>query len=210
MKKYPTFIIGTPFCKEKYLYGDTYLRFLLEVKYKESNNHNQVLCIMMNPSIANSNESDDTINKILKLLNEKMLFATLKVVNIYQVYKSQSDMLATTLEEIIYKLGKDEFNNIMKKKLSTIYEQIVKVDNIILAWGNPSEGMNEKKYLSRCSQITEFLSYLISKRLFVFKTGTWERILTQKGQPRHPSRNNLIDLVDCNIGIGNKICVKLK
>lgn len=206
MKEYPTFIIKTPFCKEKYLYKDVYLRFLLEVKYKESNN--QVLCIMMNPSIANSNESDDTINKILKLLNEKMLFGTLKVVNIYPVYKSQSDMLATTLEEIKYKLGEDEFNNIMKENLSIIYEQIVKVDNIILAWGDPPEGMNEKEYLNRCSQITEFLSYLISKRLFVFKTETWEKILTQKGQPRHPSRNNLIGLVDCNIGIGNKICVK--
>ncbi len=206
MKEYPPFIIGTPFCKEKYLYRDTYLRFLLEINYKENNN--QVLCIMMNPSVANSKVSDDTINKILELLNEKMLFGTLKVVNLYPVYKSQSDMLANTLEEIKYKLGEDEFNIIMKENFSIIYKQIVNVDNIILAWGDPPKGMNEKEYLSKCEQITEFLSYLISKRLFVFKTDTWEKLLTLKGQPRHPSRNNITGIVDCNIDIGNKICVK--
>jgi hypothetical protein len=188
------------------LYGDAYLRFLLEVKYKESNN--QVLCIMMNPSIANSIESDDTINKILKLLNKEKLFGVLKVANIYPVYKSQSAMLATTIEEIKSKLGQDEFDIIMKENFSIIYEQIVKIDNIILAWGDSPEGTNEKEYLGRCSQITEFLSYLVNKRVFVFKTETWEKILTQKGQPRHPSRNNLVGLVDCNIGIGNKICIK--
>lgn len=206
MKEYPSFIIGTPLCKEKYLYGDTYLRFLLEVKYK--NNNNQVLCIMMNPSIANSNESDDTINKILILLNEKTLYGTLKVVNIYPVYKSQSNKLASTLKEIKSKLGEQEIDNIMKENLSIIYEQTVKVDNIILAWGDTPEGMDEKEYISRCSQITGLLSYFINKRLFVFKTETWEKILTQKGQPRHPSRNNIIGLVDCNIGVGNKIIIK--
>lgn len=206
MKEYPSFIIGTPSCREKHLYGDTYIRFLLEVKYKENNN--QVLCIMMNPSIANSNESDDTINKILKLLSKETLFGVLKVANIYPIYKSQSGMLASAFEEIKNKLVKDELESIMKENQSIIFEQIVKVDNIILAWGDSPEGMNENEYLGRCSQITEFLSYLVNKRVFVFKTENWEKILTQKGQPRHPSRNNLIGLVECNIGIGNKICVK--
>ncbi|MBV4419813.1 DUF1643 domain-containing protein [Clostridium tyrobutyricum] len=112
MKVYPEFIIDKPFCEKEYCCKNISLRYLLEVKM--CNNQDDVLCIMMNPSIADSHQSDDTINSILRLLKDKYIFGKLKVVNLYPIFKSQSNELSSIINELKITLGEDKYNSIMK------------------------------------------------------------------------------------------------
>lgn len=144
----------------------------------------QVLFIMMNPSKADSKESDRTINKIIEysytnFLNIKKII----VLNLYSVYETDSSGLNKIVSE--YGLDFSIGNNInLETKNNDILElEAQKSEKIIVAWGKPKNTKAEElRNIKYHEQALNTLSILQNYKEKTFHFGS----LINNLYPRHP------------------------
>lgn len=153
------------------------------------NNEKSVLCIMMNPSKADEDQSDNSVNKVIKYFRDSYGF--INIVNLFPFYETESPKLS----ELINKIKKEpEFNKIIKTNLCKIKTEINRAEKIVLAWGDPA---NDEITQMHYSISREIFSYIADKEnIYVFDTRKLDTTLTKKGNPRHPIR------------LGNSIFIK--
>ena len=207
MIAYPNFVIGRPYTESEEITPTIRTRNILSVRISKS--EKKLLCIMMNPSNANSYESDQTVNRILQLLNHKQQVGIVEIVNLYPVYKTESSALYQTLREVLNTIGKENYIKLLERNNDLIVSKLNEADLTVFAWGDPPNNMPKTDYNEHARNILRYASMLQNKRFYIFETQNWEDQLTKLGHPRHPNRNNLLGFIPCNIDRAGTINLKI-
>ena len=86
--KYPDYV------KRIQITGKDNYRNLLRIKFEDENGEreNEFMAVCMNPSKANLEHSDDTVNKLIKNAY-KQKYASIAILNTYSIYETDSKKL---------------------------------------------------------------------------------------------------------------------
>jgi hypothetical protein len=156
-------------------------RYSIEIELNRSNNSEadeNIVIIMMNPSKANRELSDDTVNRIIKEIHiQRKKVKIITILNLFVVFEKDSKKLKDYISEPGYEFTAgvndgDLYNN------NDIIEQSCKNANeIIIAWGD-----GEQKWYRR--RENEVLSLLKRTDVNILCCNS----LSKLGYPRHPQR----------------------
>lgn len=123
-------------------------RYLLTVPLNNKGNK-KILVIMKNPSKANKQISDLTINRVLAFCYNEG-YSTVFIMNLYSYYATDSKELAQLIKsgQEVKAIGKNN-DNILKSVLKDVGE-------IIVAWGSNTFGLT-KQYKQRIRQVINLI-----------------------------------------------------
>ncbi|WP_408894395.1 DUF1643 domain-containing protein [Paenibacillus taichungensis] len=179
---------------------DCNVRSLLQVSLNKISSSKNVTVIMMNPSKANQNYSDQTINRIIDFFyNEQTLdVKNIDVVNLFSFYNPKS----ITLHENI-KLSEEELNCIVQNNQKVIGSSIKNSDYVFLGWGNSPEGFYETAFYSQVLYVLTEVKRYKEKKTFVFKIdnkrANSQESLTKSKNPVHPINGPILDKIEVKI-----------
>lgn len=147
----------------------------------------KALVVMMNPSKADKNESDLTVNKIIKFLSKNKFASVVTICNLFPFYESESTDLGSLISpNKEYK----NFENQLKKNRREINKQVKDADVIILAYGDCPGGLSIKIHRK---EVAELFNNLLNKNnIYVFGYEGLESFHTVDNNPYHPSKKGNI------------------
>lgn len=191
---YPDCFEAVVNCRVETLLDDIEGRYLLTVSL--NNNCSKTITVaMMNPSKANDMESDDTINKVISFVHEqnteqKSLVKDIKyinVVNVFPAYEPTSGKLNEKIDKVI---SGGKLDNMQEKNRRAFDIAVSESDSVVLAWGDVPNKVRAKLHNHEAIMAYEFIQqYGLTEQTFVLKYQEYERVLTNKKRPRHPSWN---------------------
>ncbi|WP_206699719.1 DUF1643 domain-containing protein [Bacillus atrophaeus] len=164
------------------------LGYCLSIKLNNTLDSSYVF-IMLNPSIADKETSDLTITKLCKFSHSLNEVGMIHVVNLYPFYETNSKKLSS----IIHQLQKED---------NSLYEAAVKTNRqiigalakeskkVIFAWGDCPKLFDKQSFNKQCHDVKLLLKDMNQDEAFVIKTN-YNKLLTVKDSPRHPSRPEL-------------------
>lgn len=224
MAKYPNFVIGKPETNNMKVTQFIRKREILRVRIC-GKNEKKIMVIMMNPSKADKNKSDNTINKVLKFVHSdtNSLFSKIPgvgeviIVNLFPFYKTQSGQLQHIINSAQSILGQMAYEDLISENNKIIGYLAEQVDYVVLAWGNVPNNMHRDIHKAQIRNISNLLhDNHVTNKIFVLKTNK-KPILTKEGFPRHPSRVKIQNLVFCRMNslyeielVINRKAIKLK
>lgn len=174
------------------------IRYLLEIEI-EKNNGGSAICVMMNPSRADMNETDDSVNGVIDFFSHKN-YKTIKILNLIPFYVTDSSELRQLFDDFHKEEDKDKFIEVMDNNFATISRVMNEFENdvcVVLAWGNPPKKFDRKLYQEYIDKVLGFME--TKSNINIFQTNNIHGELTKLGNPRHPSRNKRVDLLKINI-----------
>lgn len=182
------------YCEMEELTSNIEGRYLLKVKLK--NNFTETLTIaMMNPSKADKDSSDETVNKVIQFVyemnsikeSEINSIGYINIVNIFPAYELNSGKVKDKLERIT----EDDKLNLMQERNKGAFKNAVSESHkVVLAWGDVPSKVKAKHHNHEAIMMYELLiKYNLEDKTFVIKYKEYEQILTKKKRPRHPSWN---------------------
>jgi hypothetical protein len=123
-------------------------RYLLKIPLHNANGK-KVLVIMKNPSKANNDISDLTINRVLKFCNGQG-YSEVNIMNLYSYYSTDSSKIAYLIDHGQEKIA-------IGKENDTILNNLLQdVDDVIVAWGSNTFGLTTQ-YKRRIKQVIEII-----------------------------------------------------
>lgn len=111
-------------------------RFSLSIPFRSQSNKRRALVILKNPSEADKDKSDHTINNVLKFCKKR--YGHVYIMNLFPNY-------STDPKGVKVFISSDEFRTSMEKNICVLNTMIPKADDIIIAWGGNSIG-NKTEY----------------------------------------------------------------
>ncbi|CAD5898181.1 DUF1643 domain-containing protein [Carnobacterium maltaromaticum] len=93
----------------------TYLKIPLINKSEK-----KMIIIMMNPSKANKDDSDITVNKVLEYANKNELYNEVIILNVISLYESSSNKIKKVRNDFIQCHSKEKFEELMKINFNKI------------------------------------------------------------------------------------------
>jgi hypothetical protein len=181
-----------PKCKV-YNIGKFKIRYLLDIETEKSDG-GSALCIMMNPSKADENESDSSVNKVIEFFKKE--YRTIKICNLIPIYLTKSSEMNQLFDEFQEEKCRDTFCEIIKHNFTTISREINELDKdarVVLAWGDPPEGFDKRLHQEYVDKVLASIESL--PNYYIFETNNPHGDITKLGNPRHPSRNTLTGLL---------------
>ncbi|ETT86434.1 DUF1643 domain-containing protein [Viridibacillus sp. FSL R5-0477] len=172
--------------------ADNTIRYFLQLKTPLQSKSSATI-IMMNPNNASREHSDPTVNKVCSFFRDSRQFqyGVINILNLFPYFEQNSHLLDLEIEN-----NTQSFEKTMKGNFKKIKEIIKLSDIIVLAWGNVpknkfSKELHDKAVLS--------ISNLLKKHkkedcLYMFKYKNISS-LTIQGNPGHPSRKSIEDLL---------------
>ncbi|KAF1084933.1 hypothetical protein SPSYN_01069 [Sporotomaculum syntrophicum] len=128
-------------------------RYLLRIPLQ--NEGKKVLVIMKNPSKANKEFSDLTIDRVLTFCNSEG-YSEVNIINLYSYYSTDSGKIRGMIEDGQEHIAIGTENNEIIKSL------VNEVDEVIVAWGSNTFGLT-RQYKSRIKQVINIIK---GKNLF--------------------------------------------
>lgn len=173
-------------------------RFSLEITLNKEGNES-ISVIMMNPSKADGEYSDKSVNRVIKYVyeNEEELRNVNKIyiLNLYPVYETYSRKFT----ELYEKYSEEQL--LAEGQNDEEIKRIVSMSNkVIVGWGLASglNKINEERYRNRCCELFELIERNNNN---IFCAGS----LTKKGYVRHLGRNrNLYNSKLYRVGMRNE------
>lgn len=104
-------------------------RYYLGVPFKSNEKNTKALVILKNPSKANQNQSDHTINNVLKFCEQH--YGYVHIMNLFPYYSTDPD----GVNDFIHS---NEYARCMDKNINVLKEKITIAGEIIIAWGGNS------------------------------------------------------------------------
>lgn len=169
-------------------------RYSLEVSFKNCRGDNRFSVIMMNPSKANSRESDASVNRVLKYIYKKhpeVKYVT--ILNVLPFYSTNNRKLENIINELIQYKGEKYLNNIIQDNIVTIKSRSKGSNKIILAWGKPAN-FSLYYYYKLISDIINYLENKNNIYSFILKKKVLEYFITLTGDPGHPSYAKILGI----------------
>lgn len=121
------------------------IRYLLTIPI-DNTEDKSVLVILKNPSMATKEESDYTINKVLKFCHQNQ-YKIVRIMNLFPYYSTDPKGVKKFIE------NKSIYNDCIEKNLKILKENISISDDIIVAWG--TDTINCKKEYNRIIELVE-------------------------------------------------------
>jgi hypothetical protein len=194
-------------------------REYLDITLK-TNGNNMLLVIMMNPSIADNMESDETINSIIEhfgygyssVNNNKHGIQNVKyisVVNLFSICCQKSKELNSIINKIHeetngnVKISKNIINN-----RNIIKDKIFRSNYVVLGWGDCPENFYETTFHREIINVIDFIKEFKKNDIYIFhiknlraaaRGVSSENILTNRKNPVHPSNGDIISLLKVKI-----------
>jgi len=144
-------------------------RFLIAFNLDNGYECKKALVIMKNPSKADCNISDQTINTVLEYMHE-FRYSKVYIMNLIPKYGTNSKNIKDDLRDK---------SDILKKNDDLISETVKKVSKVFVAWGGRG-GFDKDYYNSRIMSVKKCLD---NKKMYCYS------INTTNLQPKHPGRN---------------------
>lgn len=175
-------------CKTERLTDSIEARYCLSIKLNNNLDSSYVF-IMLNPSIADKKVSDLTITKLCNFSHSLNEVGSIHIVNLYPFYETDS----AELSSIIQKLQEADMS-LYEAAVKTNYQIIANLakesKKVIFAWGDCPKRFDKRSFNKQCQDVKQLLKGLNKDEAFVIKTH-YNRLLTVKNSPRHPSRPGL-------------------
>lgn len=169
----------------KYPLNDTVnVRTSLRVPIKRS----VASCILMNPSKADSQESDNTINFVTEYIHKNLPDVQwIRFYNLFPFYESKASKIYT----LINKLTSSEYQTTMLSNRSEIKKSLNATTYLFLGYGQCSGGPSDKAiYNTETQELLNMIETHYKKEVYVFETSQSAEILIKNKYPRHPNPNN--------------------
>ncbi|WP_411843826.1 DUF1643 domain-containing protein [Salinicoccus sp. HZC-1] len=178
------------------------MRYSLKVRLKKRKGGKEVAIIMMNPSAADENDSDRSVNKVLEHIYKKQNdFEYVTILNIIPFYSTENKKIKEKIDKIISHKNAARLNAINESNNKEIEETVKRSQKVILAWGKPSK-FPLFYYYNQLSNIISYLEKhpdvnvfkLRSYRLNEDETNKKPYCLTSSGDPGHPSYAEMLGI----------------
>ena len=137
-----------------------FYRYLLSIPLKNSG-CKSVLVILKNPSKADKEQSDHTINNVLKFCRKD--YKKVYIVNLFPCY-------STNPKGVKKFISSAHFAPQMKNNINTLKAVLAEVDEVIFAWGRNSIG-NKKEYDKAIKNVLDEIRCSNKKTFAVRKKG---------------------------------------
>ncbi|WP_339218919.1 DUF1643 domain-containing protein [Paenibacillus sp. FSL H8-0332] len=191
-------------CISEVLIGKVEARYSLKVTL--DNFHDKTLTyIMMNPSIADLLQSDQTVNRVITFAaseaNRLKEIGKVNIVNLFGLYETKSPSLQSIIDQLSPTPGYVDYLN---KNRNSIQEGILASDYIVLAWGNVPPGMKAKFHAVEVNYVYDcIMNHNKGNSIFILNTlnKNHKTILTNSKRPRHPNRLNFNAYVPCTLSM---------
>ena len=184
VKEYPPYVKVSEIIPIK----KTYYRNLLKFENNHQSNNQNTVVIMMNPSAADANYSDDTVNKVIHALSS--ISQRIYILNLFPFYEPDSKKLGN----LVQKKNNSQINNQNEVAIS---KAIKNADRIIFAWGDVPKGLSAKLHNERVKAVIKIIEMQNKGNLlYVFNYGREKflKFISKKKRPLHPSRKNIHSL----------------
>lgn len=161
-----------------------WIRYQLDnraLKNKEITNNKEVVFILQNPSEADHNKSDRTINKVLDFCHHENR-NKVTIFNLSPIYGTKSNTISTA------KLAKYSKHNMIAL---IWYICAMKISDIVLAWGDcdsKNTGYHKTFFKKEQQKYLRLLKYLSCKyhiNIYCVSSKKDQNPLTKKRNPRH-------------------------
>ncbi|MBU8878157.1 DUF1643 domain-containing protein [Bacillus sp. FJAT-29790] len=146
-------------------------------------------CILMNPSTADSVNSDDTINFVTKYIHKNIPdIHWIRFYNLYPFYEPTSPKIYL----LIHNLTPSEYRTAMDANRLEIKKSLESTTHLFLGYGQCSGDSNDKAcyYDMETAKLLNMIEKNYKNDIFVFETSQSKKILIKNKYPRHPNPNN--------------------
>jgi hypothetical protein len=171
--------------KKKLLNSEVEIRTSLRIPIKRG----IASCILMNPSSADSVDSDDTINFVTEYIHRKIPeIYRVRFYNLYPFYEPKSPKIYP----LIRSLTPLEYNTAMDANRLEIKKTFKSTTHLFLGYGQCSGNSNDKSsyYDIETVKLLNMIEKNYKNDIFVFETSQSNNILIKNKYPRHPNPNN--------------------
>jgi hypothetical protein len=146
-------------------------------------------CILMNPSTADSMDSDDTINFVTEYIHKNIPeIHWIRFYNLYPFYEPKSPKIY----DLIHNLTPLEYSTAMDSNRLEIKKSLESTTHLFLGYGQCSGDANDKSgyYDIETVKLLNMIEKHYKNDIFVFETSQSNKILIKNKYPRHPNPNN--------------------
>ncbi|MEG0479369.1 MAG: DUF1643 domain-containing protein [Clostridium sp.] len=216
VRKYDENLVSRVTCDSSYIdkTNDTLeQRKKLKITLKNKKQEKTATIIMMNPSKADNDKSDKTVDAVVEFfgnLNSKSYDISskemeklkeikyLQITNLFSIYNPKSKELKNSIDNIMKYVMKEYFKKLMDDNFRSIKESIDKSDIVIIGWGNCPTNFNEILYIKR---ICEIVKYLKGKEILLLAFKIYDtkfkkiKSITERGNPYHPINGDIVGVV---------------
>ncbi|EEL19784.1 DUF1643 domain-containing protein [Bacillus toyonensis] len=204
LKKYDLTKVNQPeiaIDKEAFI-GNVDVRYSLTIPFLNRREGSSVGIILMNPSGANKDNSDDTVNKLIDFFYDYQIdghqIKDISICNVLPVYASNTPSALKKIRSLnevnvldrVQKLNEAKMAIVMKGKRL-----------IVLGWGKPeAKTIPHLLYYKEVLRIVDLLSILHKDDLYVFDIKNAISTFTENGDPRHAGRSVILkDLIKISV-----------
>ncbi|CUB28512.1 hypothetical protein BN2127_JRS1_08914 [Bacillus cereus] len=191
----PEFVSKVIECKTERLTDSIEARYCLSIKLNNSLDSSFVY-IMLNPSIAGRDVSDLTINKLCKFSHTLNEVGTIHIANLYPFYETNSTMLSSLIKNLQHE-NTNLFDTVMATNRQVLSSLVRNSKKVVLAWGDCPDLFDKQFHKKQCNDFMLLLKEANQTQVYVIKTH-FDKLLTVKNSPRHPSRPMLKGLEPYN------------
>ncbi len=176
---------------EETVLGNVDVRYSLTIPFSNRRDGLSIGIILMNPSEANANTSDSTVNKLIDFFYDYQVdshpIKDITICNVLPMYSSNTksaitkikDLHAANVLDMVQKLNEVKLTAIMKSK-----------SLIVVGWGKPEvKTIPNLFYYKGVLRIVDLLSTLHKDNLYVFDIKNAISTFTEHGDPRHAGRS---------------------
>jgi hypothetical protein len=146
-------------------------------------------CILMNPSTADSADSDDTINFVTEYIHKNIPeIYWIRFYNLYPFYEPKSPKIYP----LIHNLTPFEYSTAMDTNRLEIMKSFKSSTHLFLGYGQCSGDSHDKAnyYDIETVKLLNIIEKNYKNDIFVFETSQSNNILIKNKYPRHPNPNN--------------------
>lgn len=191
-------------CISEVLIGEVEARYSLKVTL--DNSHDKTLTyIMMNPSIADMFQSDQTVNRVIAFAaseaNKLKEIGKVNIVNLFGLYETRSPSLQLTIDQLS---PTPSYIDYFIKNRNSIQESVSTSDYIVLAWGDVPPGMKAKFHAVEVNYVYDcIINHNKGDSTYILNTlnKNHKTILTNSKRPRHPNRIKFDTYVPCTLSM---------
>ncbi|SDO16227.1 DUF1643 domain-containing protein [Alkalicoccus daliensis] len=169
---------------------DVDVRYSLTIPFLNRIEGHSVGIVLMNPSRANLEKSDGTVNKLIDFFYDFQLDESyvkdITICNILPVYASNTTSVLAKIRDLHKESMLEKVQKLNENKLAiTMKEKRF----VVLAWGKPEvKTISNLFYYKEVLRITDLLSITHKDDLYILDIKNANNRFTEHGDPRHAGR----------------------
>ncbi|WP_410986533.1 DUF1643 domain-containing protein [Bacillus cereus] len=187
--------------KEAFI-GNVDVRYSLTIPFLNRREGLSVGIILMNPSGANKDTSDGTVNKLIDFFYDYQIdghqIKDISICNVLPVYASNTPMTLTKIRSLNQANVLDRVQKLNEAKLAIAMKD---KGLIVIGWGKPEvKTIPNLLYYKEVLRIVDLLSILHKDDLYVFDIKNAISTFTENGDPRHAGRSAILkDIIKISV-----------